>query len=350
MQMVGNYKAAILGLKSTEISDEERVFFTKTQPIGYILFARNCESPEQLLRLTQDLRSISSQTNLMILIDQEGGRVARLKSPLWRDAPAAAGLVSSACGDARKAKKLIYLNARLIAAELLQNGVTVNCAPLADVPVADCDDIIGDRAYGDSPEIVAEFAREMSRGLLDGGVLPVLKHIPGHGRATVDSHKKLPIVTTKIDDLRESDFIPFAKLNDIPLGMTAHVVFSNIDDQNTATTSPKIINEIIRDELGFDGLLMSDDISMKALQGDLGELTKSIIAAGCDVVLHCNGDMTEMKTIMAACPFMSDEATRRLKNAWQVLENNCVDRNNTESCKDLLAEFNELYHSSSEVV
>jgi beta-N-acetylhexosaminidase len=296
MTIFQNLTAAIFGMAGTSLTTEEISFFTRTKPFGFILFARNCESPEQIKKLVSQLREVSGRENLPILIDQEGGRVARLKPPYFPEFPTAGAFAELARTDMEAAKKATYLNARLIAHELYNLGITVNCAPLADVPIEGSHNIIGDRAFGKTAMQVGELASCFAKGLADGGVVAVLKHIPGHGRAFADSHLELPIVETSLEILRETDFIPFKKLSHLPMAMTAHVLFTAIDAQKMATVSASAIS-LIRDELNFDGLLMSDDLSMKAMQGDFTQRTRDVLAAGCDVVLHCNGDMVEMLAI-----------------------------------------------------
>lgn len=305
--------AGIFGCLSTRLSSEEKAFFRELNPYGFILFARNCESPEQIRALVGDFYDLSGRHRLPILIDQEGGRVARLKPPHWPEFPSALTL-AGAKGDSARAT---YLNARLIANELTALGITVDCAPLADIPVLGAHDIIGDRAFGHDARTVIRHARAQANGLMDGGIVPVLKHIPGHGRAFADSHHELPVVTTPLNELQATDFVPFSALNDLPMAMTAHVMYTAIDDKRMATTSPRAIS-LIRDEIGFDGLLMTDDLSMKAMQGDFKQRTKDALAAGCDVTLHCNGEMAEMKAIASALPALSRKSLERAKKAMQI--------------------------------
>jgi len=308
-------KAGIFGVSGLVLSDEEKSFFKRMNPVGFILFARNCESPPQVGKLVSDLKTLlNREGDLLILIDQEGGRVARLKPPHWRNAPAAKVFADIAQHSLSDGKRATYMNARLIARELHGLGINVDCAPLADVPVDGAHNIIGDRAYGDDPHQISILAESMARGLSDGGVLPVLKHIPGHGRAGADSHEELPVVKASLSELRQSDFIPFKALSGLPLGMTAHILYTAIDPKYPATLSPAVL-KLIRDELGFDGLLMSDDISMKALKGSLTTLTEQSLAAGCDVVLHCNGRMDEMRQIAEALPELSTRARKRFDSA-----------------------------------
>lgn len=304
-------KAVILGIAGLELSEDEKRFFATVNPLGFILFSRNCDNPEQIKKLLYSLKQILGRDNFLILIDQEGGRVARLKPPHWRKSPPAALFADIADMSIGQAKKSTYANARLIARELYELGINVNCAPLADVPVQDSHDIIGDRAYGDTPHQVSILAEAMARGLLDGGILPVLKHIPGHGRARADSHENLPTVTESLKELQATDFVPFKALSYLPLGMTAHILYTAIDDKLPATLSPTVIDLIRGEMIGFNGLLMSDDISMKALSGNLGDLSKQTIKAGCDVVLHCNGKMIEMQEITNALEQISDITAER---------------------------------------
>jgi beta-N-acetylhexosaminidase len=256
---------------------------------------------------------------VLILIDQEGGRVARLKPPHWRKAPPAGVLAETAHGSIGESKRAVYANGRLIARELYDLGINVNCVPLADVPVSGAHDVIGDRAFGEDPHQVSILAGAMSRGMMDGGVLPVLKHIPGHGRAMVDSHMSLPVVEATLAELRASDFIPFKALHSLPLGMTAHVLYTAIDAEKPATLSPAVIS-LIREEIGFDGLLMSDDLSMKALKGDLADLTRETLKAGCDVALYCNLKVDALKDTAKILAPLSEKALSRFTRAIALLQ------------------------------
>lgn len=288
--------AAIYGFNGTVLTPGERDFFRDANPYGYILFARNCESPPQVKALTASLKEISGRDRLPILIDQEGGRVARLKAPHWPEFPAAKAFADLAAKNLAQAANACYLNARLMAEELSALGITVDCAPVADVPVAGAHDVIGDRAFGFDPQQVAALARAQARGLMDGGVVPVVKHIPGHGRAKADSHEEMPVVDSPLEVLKKTDFAPFKALADLPMAMTAHVLYTALDKRNIATLSPLVIT-LIREEIGFKGLLMSDDLSMKAMPGNFTQRAKDTLAAGCDVVLHCNGKMEEMRAV-----------------------------------------------------
>lgn len=312
--MTASQSSAILGMHGTTLTADEIAFFKDLQPYGFILFARNCESPKQIRSLIDSLKKAVGREVLPILIDQEGGRVARLKPPHWPAFPTAEKLASIYQKDKEKAKQAVYLNARLIAAELTSLGITVNCAPLADLPVAGAHDIIGDRAFGRSPQQVIDLARAMASGLMDGGIIPVLKHIPGHGRAGADSHEELPVVNESIETLRATDFVPFKALSDLPMAMTAHVLYTALDKERMATVSPTIIS-LIRNELGFNGLLMSDDISMKAMKGSFAQRARDTLAAGCDVVLHCNGKMDEMTTLAEGLKPLQSAALERATKA-----------------------------------
>jgi len=304
-------RACILGCAGTTLSDEERALFEQAQPFGFILFARNIENPDQVRALVRELRMLVGRDNAPILIDQEGGRVQRLRPPHWPDFPTAASFGEVHARDAARGLEAARLGARLIAAELAALGINVDCLPVADLLFAEGHGIIGDRAYGSDPDIVALLGRAAADGLMEGGVLPVVKHMPGHGRARADSHEELPVVETPIDELDRTDFQSFRRLNDLPIGMTAHVVYTAVDPQHAATVSPVAIEEVIRKRIGFDGLLLSDDLSMKALKGSLGSRTEAALTAGCDVALHCNGHLDEMAEVVAAAGPLAGEAARR---------------------------------------
>src|SRR5882724_12049389 len=292
-----NTRAFITGVSGPELSAGERAFIRAERPWGFILFKRNIETPAQVSSLVRELRNSVNDPDAPVLIDQEGGRVPRLGPPHWPIYPP--GAVFGALYDIDPALGLgaARLSSRLIAADLTDLGITVDCLPLADVPVEGSDAVIGNRAYGTEPGKVAAIARAVTEGLQRGGVLPVLKHIPGHGRATADSHFRLPTVDTSRDELNRTDFAAFQPLADLPIAMTAHVVFSALDPAHPATTSATIINEVIRGVIGFQGLLMSDDVSMNALAGSIVERTRAIVNAGCDMVLHCNGKLDEMRGV-----------------------------------------------------
>jgi len=305
--------AAIFGLEGQSLSAEERSFFADSAPLGFILFARNCDSPDQVRALTDDVRETVGRPDAPVLIDQEGGRVQRLRPPHWRDAPAARVFGRLAQADLEKARKAARLNSRLIAAELQPLGIDVDCLPVLDVPSPGSHDIIGDRAYGEDPNLVAALGRAACEGLLAGGVLPVIKHIPGHGRAGADSHLALPEVDTSAQELVASDFLPFRMLSDMPWGMTAHVLYHELDADTPATLSKAVVRDAIRDTIGFDGLLLTDDISMKALSGTIADRTRASLEAGCDVVLHCNGEIAEMREIAESAGALDDDGMERFR-------------------------------------
>lgn len=303
-------RAFISGLSGVALTSDERAFLRETRPWGLILFKRNIDNPAQVSELAHEFRSAVGW-NAPILVDQEGGRVQRLGQPHWPVYPPGAAYAALYAQNQRLGREAARLGARLIAADLLAVGIDVDCLPLADVPVDEADPIIGDRAYGRTPEQVAALAGEVAAGLLAGGVLPVLKHVPGHGRATADSHLKLPVVDVPRATLSATDFAAFRPLNHLPLGMTAHVVFSAIDATSPATTSATMVGEVIRGEIGFQGLLMSDDVSMGALSGSIAERSRAALAAGCDIVLHCNGKLDEMREVAAAAPLLAGRALER---------------------------------------
>ncbi|SEN29329.1 beta-N-acetylhexosaminidase [Bradyrhizobium sp. OK095] len=308
-------RAFITGVSGTELTAAEREFIRGERPWGFILFKRNVATPAQVAALVAELRAAAEGPDAPVLIDQEGGRVQRLGPPHWPAYPP--GAVFSTLYDTDSALGLTAarLSARLIAADLTDLGITVDCLPLADVPVAGANAVIGNRAYGTSPGKVAAIARAVTEGLEQGGVLPVLKHIPGHGRATVDTHFKLPTVDTPRDELERTDFAAFKPLADLPMAMTAHVVFSAVDPAHPATTSATMIAQVIRGVIGFQGLLMSDDVSMNALSGNIAERSRAIFAAGCDMALHCNGNIEEMREVAAQTPELSGRALERARAA-----------------------------------
>src|SRR3569832_2455396 len=308
-------KAFITGISGLELNADERAFIAAERPWGFILFKRNIETPRQVASLVDELKKCARRPEAPVLIDQEGGRVQRLGPPNWP-----AFLFGVLFGWFFVLEPAIGLNAarlssRLIAEDLAELGITVDCLPLADVPVAGADAIIGDRAYGTEPGKVAAIARAVTEGLEQGGILPVLKHIPGHGRATADSHLRLPTVDTAAKALERTDFAAFQPLADLPMAMTAHVVFSALDRVHPATTSATIIEQVIRGVNGFQGLLMSDDVSMNALSGSIAERTRDIFSAGCDMVLHCNGNLEEMREVAAETPELSGTALARAERA-----------------------------------
>jgi len=305
--------ATILGLAGPTLTADEAAFFREADPWGFILFRRNVESPAQVAALTRDLRAAVGR-DAPVLVDQEGGRVQRLGPPHWRPHPPAAVYDRLALPLEEKLA-LCRLGARLIAAELADVGIDVDCVPCLDVPVPGAHGVIGDRAYADAPALVARYGRAAALGLLDEGVAPVIKHVPGHGRAGVDSHHALPVVEATQEELEGSDFAPFAALADMPMAMTAHVIYTAFDTQAPATQSARMIGEVIRGMIGYDGLLMTDDLGMNALGGGFDDRAAKALAAGCDVILHCSGDRAEMEAVASAVPALSGDAARRAQAA-----------------------------------
>lgn len=303
-------KAFVCGCAGQDLTGAERQFIAATQPWGLILFKRNVGTPEQLRRLTGAFREIVGRADAPVLVDQEGGRVQRLTAPHWPAYPAAA-TYRSGQAPAEAAR----LGARLIAADLRDAGITVDCAPVLDVPAPGSHQVIGNRGFGPDPDSVAMLGRAFAEGLQAGGVLPVIKHLPGHGRTGVDSHLELPVVTASRAELEAVDFAPFRHLADLPAGMTAHLVYTALDPARPATTSPIVIDMIIRGHIGFTGLLFSDDLSMEALKGSLGERAAAAVAAGCDIVLHCNGKLDEAAQVAAEAPALDGLAAERAARA-----------------------------------
>src|ERR1700742_3468951 len=308
-------KAFIIGISGPELNVDERAFIAAERPWGFILFKRNIETPAQVASLVDELRKCAGRPEAPVLIDQEGGRVQRLGPPQWPAYPPGAVFGRLYDLDPALGLNAARISSRLIAADLRELGITVDCLPLADVPVAGADAVIGNRAYGTEPDKVAAIARAVTSGLEQGGVLPVLKHIPGHGRATADTHFKLPEVDTSNSELERTDFAAFRPLADLPMAMTAHVVFSALDPAQPATTSATIIEQVIRGGIGFQGLLMSDDVSMNALAGSIAERTAAIVSAGCDIVLHCNGNLDEMREVARETPELTGTALERANRA-----------------------------------
>jgi beta-N-acetylhexosaminidase len=298
-------KPVIYGISGTILTDEEKRFFSKNSCIGFILFARNIQDKAQLKNLTKSLRELM-EGEILILIDQEGGRVARMKEPHWKCYPAGEFFSELYKKDHEAAKTALFQNFAEIASDLAEVGINVDCAPVLDILTAKTHQVIGNRAYGTNAEQVSILGRKVCEGLLSREVYPVIKHIPGHGRGTSDSHLELPVVDASLEELRNCDFIPFRNLRDQKFAMTAHILYSAIDKVNCATTSKTAI-KLIREEIGFENILMSDDVSMKALKGSFAEKTKSILDAGCDLVLHCNGNMDEMTGINSALPNLTDK-------------------------------------------
>jgi len=301
--------AVIFGLSGPRLSAAETAFFRDANPWGFILFSRNIETPDQVRNLTQSLRDCVGR-NCLIFIDQEGGRVQRLQPPHWFDYPSLGAIAELYKGDKKLARRAIFLHHRLIAADLRALGITANCAPVLDIPVSGADPIISDRALGANAHQVIDLGQAAMAGLMVGGVAPVIKHIPGHGRAKVDSHKALPKITNWLPKLIGSDFLPFNKLSDAPMAMTAHLTVEGLDAKTPVTLSPKAI-KFIRQRMGFDGLLMSDDLDMKALTGSLAGLTRSALTAGCDIALQCSGKIPAMVDVAKGSRFLDGKSKER---------------------------------------
>lgn len=321
--------AFITGLSGHTLTLDERAFLASTQPAGIIVFARNVAEPDQLRRLIGDATDAIGSADTLVLVDQEGGRVQRLRPPHWRALPPA-GRYREADDPARAA----WLVARLLADELRQVGINTDCAPVLDIPVAGAHGVIGDRAFATEPGLVAELGRAFAQGLRAGGVVTVIKHIPGHGRATADSHFELPRVSTGRAELAATDFMPFRELRSEPAAMTAHVVFSDLDPHNPASTSPIVHRQVIRGDMAFDGLLMSDDLSMKALLGPMRVRAEAVIAAGSDIALHCNGDLAEMADVAAGVPALTGAPLARFERALAAMRvgKTAFDRAEAEAC------------------
>ncbi len=303
-------RACIFGCLGPHLTSDESAYFRDANPWGFIIFARNIETPDQVRALTSDLREAVGR-DAPILIDQEGGRVARFRAPHWREWEPALDFAQNHGANAQKA---MYLRGRMIADDLHSVGVDVNCTPMLDVATQDSHDIILNRCYGYDPETVAANGRALAEGQADGGVLSIIKHIPGHGRANLDSHHDLPRLDTPLAELQATDFVPFKRLNNLPMAMTAHITYSAIDPDACATLSSKAISAI-RNDIGFDGLLMTDDLSMKALDGTFEQRTQTALKAGCDIILHCNGERAEMDPIIANTPELTGHAATRASAA-----------------------------------
>jgi len=306
-------RACICGLAGLTLKPDERAFLSETRPAGIILFARNVESPKQVAALIDAAQDAAGGDGRMIvMVDQEGGRVQRLREPHWPKYPPARAFCAVDGADEHRAEAA-NLCAQAMAADLAALGFNTTAAPVLDVPIPGADNIIGDRAYGEDPATVIALGRAVADGLLAQGILPIMKHIPGHGRAMADSHLALPVVHTPLAELEAHDFAPFRALNDIPMAMTAHVVFTAVDPAAPVTVSAKAIREVIRGTIGFDGLLMSDDLTMKALKGTPGENARAALAAGCDLALHCTGNLAEMQAVAAESPVLEGDARRRFE-------------------------------------
>ncbi|NNE42104.1 MAG: beta-N-acetylhexosaminidase [Marinicaulis sp.] len=327
--------AAIFDCEGPRLNDEERAYFRDVDPWGFIVFARHCESVDELRAHCEELRECVGRENAPILIDQEGGRVARMKPPAFPAHPAPAAFGELYRLDPGKARKASRLNGYLLGRIVSDCGVNVNCIPMLDVPQPDADqNVIGDRAYAKHQDIIVELARAAADGLIEGGALPVIKHMPGHGRALCDSHHDLPNVCVGADALSDIDYAPFKAMNDIAMGMTAHVVYEALDAERPATLSPIVINDIIRGEIGFGGLLMTDDLKMNALSGDIESRVRDSLSAGCDIALCCNFSMDDKKAALKGASAMTDVAEKRAARALVGLKN--IDRTDTADAYEKL--------------
>tara|TARA_R110002074_G_scaffold33042_3_gene92083 strand:- start:963 stop:1997 length:1035 start_codon:yes stop_codon:yes gene_type:complete len=317
---LSNCRTVIFGCEGTKLSSAEKKFFKAEQPLGFILFARNVENPKQLKKLVKSLRTAVGRPDAPVLIDQEGGRVQRLRAPDWFEAKPLGYFGALYETDPDRAIEALRLTTRLIAADLQAADITVNCTPCLDLHLPETVDAIGDRALAADPQVVARLGAVVAEEMLTAGIIPVVKHMPGHGRATVDSHKALPHVSTKATELQEADFAPFKALSLLPWGMTSHIVFEDIDAEAPATQSRAVIDGVIRGIIGFDGLLLTDDLNMEALSGDLAERAQAALAAGVDIVLHCSGKLEEMKAVAEVCPKLGDKALARIDLGNRVFE------------------------------
>ncbi len=328
-------KSFTTGCLGLSLTADEYAFLKNERPWGLILFAHNIDEPQQVAELCAAFRDAVGDQNAPVLIDQEGGRVQRLKPPNWAKYPPAAAIGALYQNNRQQAHRAAWLLARLHAFDLLKLGITINCLPVLDVITPGAHDAIGDRSFGNSPKMVIELGQSVCDGLIAGGVMPVIKHMPGQGRSKADSHDVLPVVDASRDQLEKTDFVPFKALASVKMAMTTHIVFRAIDPTCPVTTSKTMISQVIRKELGFDGLLLSDDVSMKALSGDCGQRSKQIFAAGVDIVLHCNGDMTEMKDVAANSPEMSGKTLARAQQAMQGI--GIVDASDEQALRDEFA-------------
>lgn len=340
LRRMSESKAMILGCLGKELTSDEKAFYGSERPWGFILFGRNIGEPQQISDLCAAMRESVGRPDAPVFIDQEGGRVQRIRPPIAPNYPAGSSIGAVYQSDRDAGLRAAWLLARLHAFDLLRLGITCDCLPVLDVPVEGSSDVIGARAYGKDPDTVAALGRATAEGLIAGGVLPVMKHIPGHGRATLDTHLALPTVTESIEELRRHDFAPFRALKDLPMAMTAHVIFDAVDPSTPATMSEKVVREIIRGEIGFDGLLMSDDTSMKALSGTFQDKAEGILAAGVDIVLHCNGVMEEMTGIAKGTSALTGEALRRADLAMSF-----ADQRDVAEETEIRAEFAQYFEA-----
>ncbi|MGE0702146.1 MAG: beta-N-acetylhexosaminidase [Hyphomicrobiaceae bacterium] len=311
-------KAFILGVAGLELSDGERRLIAESSPAGLILFARNIATAEQVRGLVSAFRSAAGTDRALVLVDQEGGRVQRLKPPVASRLPPAAAYAAHFPGDLQRAQRAAWLVARLVAEELQTLGIDMDCAPVLDVPVPGAHDIIGNRAFAADPVVVTSLGRAFAEGLMAGSVVPVVKHVPGHGRAFADSHLELPVVDAPREVLEQTDLVPFRALSHLPAAMTAHVVYPALDPARPASTSAIVVREIVRGWCGFDGLLMSDDLGMRAMTGTFAERTRAVLEAGSDLALHCSGQLAEMREVAASAPVLAGRSLTRYEAALAI--------------------------------
>jgi beta-N-acetylhexosaminidase len=335
MGVLKNYKAAIFGIAGQSLSPEEKDFFQQEKPVGFILFSRNIANKQQVQKLVHDLRKTIDNPNAPILIDQEGGRVARLRAPTWYS-PSPAAIFGKIAGyNLDDAKRACALNTKLIAKDLLELGINVDCAPVADVPVKGAHDVIGDRAFSYDKEIVTQLARVTIDSFVKQNITPIIKHIPGHGRATADSHLKLPIVDADYKTLQKTDFYPFKNINNVKWAMTAHIIYNTIDPKNPATQSSRVINEI-RSTIGFEGLIVTDAITMQALSGSMGERADKSFKAGCDLAIHSNGNLNEMLDVIKYTPILTNSQIKLLNSSCSIGDSSRLEDS------DIKAELNHI--------
>lgn len=306
-------RSVIFSCEGTVLTAAEKAFFESEKPFGFILFARNIDTPDQVRTLISDLRACVGWSDAPVLVDQEGGRVQRLRAPHWFNAPSFGKIATLYERDNAAGRRAAEITTRLIAADLLSTGFSVNCSPCLDLGLPQTSAVIGDRSFGGDPDQVVALSQVVADTYMACGIMPVIKHIPGHGRGTVDSHLELPVVSASHQDLAASDFGPFKQMRHIPWGMTAHIVYEALDPEYPATQSKRMVEEIIRGEIGFDGLLLTDDLNMQALKGSLADRAQRAISAGVDIVLHCSGKLPEMKEVVGACPALTLDAVRRIE-------------------------------------
>lgn len=309
--------AFVTGVAGEQLTPDEWRFLQDARPCGLILFARNCRSPQQIRSLIDSFKDAIGRDDLFVMVDQEGGRVQRMKPPAFREIPSAGKFGALYKKNPENGCRAAKAAAQLVAAELAAIGFNVNCVPVLDMPVEGAHDVIGERAYGRDPNTVTALGVAVAEGMMAGGVLPCMKHMPGHGRSTVDTHHNLPVIDTQLALLEKTDFEPFRRLNYLPLGMSAHVMFNAIDPEEPATTSPIVIEQVIRQRIGFDGLLFSDNSSMNALAGRIGDRINRMLTAGCDVALHCNGQFDDMLEVAANSVLLEGDAERRFHAAFE---------------------------------